>query len=285
MREMRQNFSAPSNDFANFGRAKLLRYVLASLITGLGTAFIGPFGTYDILYAGPRYLFWITTVSLGWAQMLLISYAVRGFVARGKLHGWPTLLIAAALGTIPILFEVRFLAVLFLAENATLAPLWLGYINVFILTLMFSLVQWLVVEKWPLFPTISEPTSEVSAQPVANAETDNDIAEQAFRNKGARLSRMPDGLEGDILCLQTEDHYLCVFTEEGKGLVLQRLSDALIELEPFDGMQVHRSWWVAHRAITGSRTVKRQKFLLLSNGLEVPVSRTYLASVKAAGWI
>jgi len=59
-----------------------------------------------------------------------------------------------------------------------------------------------------------------------------------------------------------------------------RLSDALGELGDAAGMQVHRGWRVAHG---GSATLRRDggwTMVVLRNGLEVPVSRTYLAPVR-----
>ena len=274
MREQHTPGADPVADFRHFGRAKLLRYALAALVTGLGAAVVGPFGSYESMYTGPRFIFWISATSLGWAQMLLISYATRGFI-----------------GSRPILFEVRFLARWLTDGAAEFPPLWQGYLNVYAITLIFSMVQWLVVERWSLFPGrdlfAAGPTGGAEPPPDARAATASSVGDAAPADDPAalRLRRMPDGVDGEILCLQMEDHYLCVHTATGRGLVLQRLADAVEELAQADGMQVHRSWWVARHAVSGHETVKRQKFLLLSNGLRVPVSRSYLAAVREAGWI
>jgi DNA-binding LytR/AlgR family response regulator len=47
-------------------------------------------------------------------------------------------------------------------------------------------------------------------------------------------------------------------------------------------MRVHRSWWVARDAVTGTLRRGRGLALLLSNGIEVPVSRSYADAVKSA---
>ena len=67
--------------------------------------------------------------------------------------------------------------------------------------------------------------------------------------------------------------------------MLHRLIDAVRELSEDDGMQVHRSWWVASKAVERVETENRQRFLILSNGLRVPVSRNHLPAVRKAGWI
>jgi DNA-binding LytR/AlgR family response regulator len=85
------------------------------------------------------------------------------------------------------------------------------------------------------------------------------------------------------LALASEDHYLRVYTARGDTLVHHRF-DALAELGDA-GVRVHRSWWVARAAVTGSEREGERIVLLLSNGLRVPVSRTYLIPAREAGLI
>ena len=280
MRERHTQNVNETNDFQNFGRAKLLRYALTAIITGGAAAIIGPFGTYQNLDLGSRIVFWMSIVAIGWAQMLFIVYAARGFIGPGRLAGWPTMLIATLIGTVPILFEGRFLITYLSGEEAQPVPLWLAYINVFVLTFLFSLVQWMVVERWPLFPNRAQNLTAPNITTPASEETTT-----AATPAPIRLRRMPDGLSGNILCLQMEDHYLRVYTNEGNGLVLQRLSDAVEELAEANGTQVHRSWWVARSAVEKTVTDNRQKFLILSNEVRVPVSRSFLPKLKEAGWL
>jgi len=82
-----------------------------------------------------------------------------------------------------------------------------------------------------------------------------------------------------------EDHYLRIHTALGSDLVLMRLRDALTELAPGRGRQVHRSWWVAEGAIASVERPAGRIVLVLRNGLRVPVSKTYRDQVKEAGWL
>ncbi|GAB5390355.1 MAG: hypothetical protein Alpg2KO_33230 [Alphaproteobacteria bacterium] len=287
MRERHTTNVNETNDFRVFDRNRLLRYALAAATTGLAAAIIGPFGTYETMQAGPRYAFWLLTVATGWAQMLFIAYALRGFIDHGPLAGWPAMLIASALGAFPILFVVRFFSVYLTDGQIQLAALWFAYLQVFVITFLFSLVQWLLVEKWPLFPGQGPTSPDIQPEPRHAAEPDPNSVYVEGREGDAsiRLRRMPDGLEGSILCLQIEDHYLRVYTAAGSDLVLHRLSDAVNELAQSDGMQVHRSWWVARSALVSVETENRQKILVLSNDVRVPVSRSYLPAVREAGWL
>ena len=63
-----------------------------------------------------------------------------------------------------------------------------------------------------------------------------------------------------------------------------RLKDAMVLLRDYDGMQTHRSWWVAHDAVVKIVKDGRKTQLILSNDLTVPVSRSFLVKVSAAGF-
>ena len=65
--------------------------------------------------------------------------------------------------------------------------------------------------------------------------------------------------------------------------ILLRLADAIREAAPTDGLQVHRSHWVARGHIAALRREKGRIILTLSNGRDIPVSRTYEQAVAQAG--
>nr|QQZ51292.1 LytTR family transcriptional regulator DNA-binding domain-containing protein [Phenylobacterium glaciei] len=69
-----------------------------------------------------------------------------------------------------------------------------------------------------------------------------------------------------------EDHYVRVHTAVRSELILMRLSDAVARTGR-EGLQVHRSWWVARDAVTEVIRDGRNLRLKLLNGLEVPVAR------------
>ena len=99
------------------------------------------------------------------------------------------------------------------------------------------------------------------------------------------LKRIPNGIAGDLLSLRTEDHYLRIHTTTGSDLILFRLKDALAELDGANGMQVHRSYWVARDAIEALEGKGRKTVLILKDGLRVPVSESFLPAVREAGWL
>ena len=85
--------------------------------------------------------------------------------------------------------------------------------------------------------------------------------------------------------LRMKDHYVEAHTELGHALILMRFRDALRNVQNMDGMQVHRSHWVARRAVAGVRQTQGRTELRLRGGERVPVSRSYIPALRAAGWL
>jgi hypothetical protein len=95
------------------------------------------------------------------------------------------------------------------------------------------------------------------------------------------LSALAPPLNGDILWVEAQEHYVQLTTQHEKRLVLARFSDIIRELSLADGMQVHRSHWVAKSAITQEQMSGQNMSLVLSSGDTVPVSRSFRAQIKA----
>ena len=99
------------------------------------------------------------------------------------------------------------------------------------------------------------------------------------------MRRLPLRLRGaELYAVEAEDHYLRVHTDRGSDLLLMRLADALDELGPIEGARTHRSWWVARAAVTTARRGDGRATLVLKDGAEAPVSRSYAPALREAGW-
>jgi hypothetical protein len=99
------------------------------------------------------------------------------------------------------------------------------------------------------------------------------------------IERLAPELRGTPIRLSGQDHYVSVVTDRGEASVLIRLSDAIAELDGVDGMQVHRSHWVAAQAVEGYEAQGDRRFLLLTDGSKVPVSRKMLSEVERRGLV
>ncbi len=97
------------------------------------------------------------------------------------------------------------------------------------------------------------------------------------------LQRLPVDKRGDLVALSVEDHYVRIRTIRGEEIVLLRLSDAMNEVAPQSGLQVHRSHWVASAAITAARREGDRAVLSMTHGPDIPVSRRYVPALKEAG--
>lgn len=103
--------------------------------------------------------------------------------------------------------------------------------------------------------------------------------------RGFRLRLSAKRRSARLIAIEAEDHYDRVHTDSGSELVAMRFADALGELARAHGFRVHRSWWVVGDAIEGVRWTRGGGGeARLAAGLVAPVSRSYAASLKSAGW-
>lgn len=242
-----------------------------AIAAGIGVflGVIGPFGSY---LSGPmekRIAFWVGALVIGFTTFsLMVRWSIR-LGRRLDLPDWLALGGSVALVSAPASLAISLFSVWFWQDRFTMNQpwgKWYGETLVLAEPLAFGLYFW---SNRNLLATSPAPTSP----PVAST-------------KGADFrERLPARLGRDLLCLQMEDHYVRAHTPLGSDLILMALKDALDELEGVDGLQVHRSWWVARRAVSGSGLDGRNTVLHLSNGLIAPVSRASVAKLRAAGWL
>lgn len=94
------------------------------------------------------------------------------------------------------------------------------------------------------------------------------------------VRRLPETLQGELVFLQAEDHYVRVGTTIGQALVHSRFADAIAAASPVEGVQIHRSFWVASQAVVELRKANGAYAVLLADGSVLPVSRTHLTAIR-----
>ena len=253
----------------------LVMQLATALALGLFFAALGPFGTYADLTVGMRYAYWVGLVLVGYLDILVAAHAIAAFAPRLATTwslAWITL--ASALPTSLAVAWVESLVRLSHPVPLSVFPRVYGSVAVVQLAMLLFLTRFK-----PPAETLLLRRRRQEAPPAPEA-----IPEIPAASANSFAKRIPAHLGSDLLALGAEDHYLRVLTPLGSDLILMRLSDALGELGPEAGLQVHRSWWVAKDAVRELRRDGARTVLVLCNGLEVPVSRTYLAAVRAAGW-
>lgn len=119
----------------------------------------------------------------------------------------------------------------------------------------------------------STPEEPASPAPVASEEA-------AIERPGLILACQPP-LRGDLLTAEAQEHYVRLKATEQGGLALYRFGDAVRDLSRYRGMQIHRSYWVADRAVAAIIGRRGSMKLELQDGEVVPVSRRHEVEVEA----
>lgn len=244
LRELRRALSTP-----------LLWAALAGISLVLGLT--GPFGTYDGLALPGRIAYWalvatttyftaVTVLLLG--ERLLFADRPTPFVHAllGALAGPPVALVVLA---------INWLILPDPGEAPGIVPLLL-YVTAITVVTSYLISAFSHHFHRPAAPEVIRP---------------------------ALLDRLPHRLRGRILFLSMQDHYVEIHTDKGSHLVLMRLADAIAETKGIDGLQIHRSHWVARDAVTAATRRNGRPVLQIGERAELPVSRSYLATVREAG--
>ena len=110
-------------------------------------------------------------------------------------------------------------------------------------------------------------SDQPAATPVADPET-------------VLMPLLDSPLQGSLIRLEAQEHYVIVVTDREQRMVLGRFSDYTAMLSSTLGLQVHRSHWVALRAVAEVFEENRNMKLRLTNGDVVPVSRRHRTEVS-----
>ena len=227
-------------------------------MASLAVAISGPFGSYANLTFAERLLYWPPLLALA----VVVSSVIRAFV-HGTLGLAGTIssslltagLIASIL-TIPLFFGIRLLFDPIFGGVA-------GLLDIFLVVFSVSL------GVCALRISLATEPEKVPEQPVQAAEPPR------------LLRRIEPQMQGRIWAMTVRDHYVDVQTDRGKVSLLMRFSDAMDEVHPVQGAQVHRSHWVAWEGV-GSVCREGGKMILhLKNGSQIPVSRNHRGKVDA----
>ncbi|MGH6613862.1 LytTR family DNA-binding domain-containing protein [Sphingomonas sp.] len=245
--------------------------LVISTLLGVTLGAIGPFGSYLNGALPVRIAYWVACLWIGWLVFGLGVPLLSGWAQRRALPAWlwapPVIAILAILPAI----ASRMLALRLWPMVARVGWFeWYGQcLLLSVLLTIGMLLRARAVKRPAAFSTNPETGPDPTSGPASADLRD----------------RLPAYLGRDIKCLQMEDHYVRVHTPHGSALVLMSLSQAMAGLTDIEGVQTHRSWWVAQSAITGVVEDGRKLRLRLTGGLEAPVSRARVGLLREAGWL
>ena len=233
-----------------------------TLALGLGFAWFGVYETHEIPMLW-RIVYWTVLMAVGAASSVIITPLV--------FNKWlPRAHVAIQITVVAAIISVPITAGLIVLESVdgTLLPVewWLTqYGYVIILSALLTTGAW-AIERLAQKPLAPPPALPGAGPP-------------------AFIERLPIRLRtAELYAIESEDHYLRVHTSAGQELILLRLADAVRELAGVEGLQTHRSWWVAKQGLADVVKGDGKLVLKLKSGAEAPVSRTYAKAVKDAGW-
>jgi DNA-binding LytR/AlgR family response regulator len=231
-----------------------------STVVGLTLGALGPFGSYLNGSLPVRVAYWLACLWAGWLAFgVSLPILMRWAQTRG-ISAW--------------LWVPPAVAVLALVPA--------------VLSRMLALRMWPVVGKVNAIEWYSQCLAISAIATVGILWTTRQRATPARGPNPLSADprdRLPPRLGRSVLCLQVEDHYVRVHTTLGSTLLLMSLSQAMAGLKDVEGVQTHRSWWVARAAITGVVEDGRNLRLRLTGGLEAPVSRPRVGVLREEGWL
>lgn len=235
---------------AVFGRWRWIGFLsLLALFVG----FIAPFGTHEAWNAATRHLYWALIVFATAATGHATTTTLDHLIAKTR---WPKLV------RIPFVASLTALSVC-----ATLLLIWcaIGFpvSAEAALDLLFDCL--VVVCSVMAFSSLLSPAQTKSPEDT----------------KASRLiTRLPGGKRGRLIRVSAQDHYVQVVTDEGSTLLSMRFCDAMAETAPEPGAQIHRSHWVAERAILDRVRRGHGTGFKLKDGSFVPIGRSFKAALR-----
>nr|WP_304655951.1 LytTR family DNA-binding domain-containing protein [Neorhizobium galegae] len=231
----------------------------------------GPYGTLERMTLGIRLGYWLVVHAVTWAIAISLSITAEILLREHLNHTLARMMIGSLVAALPIGFALGAIDFAFFGRWAEMetgfhrALLALPLCALFCL-LTYTAMHRQIAEISAPAPPAPPPAAVPAAWPVSEPEI---------------LARLKPQNRGAILRLSVEDHYTDVVTTRGHELVLLRFADALKELGPTPGLQVHRSHWVADAHVETLKRDGSRLVLIMKDGAEIPVSRTYADAVRA----
>ncbi len=230
----------------------------------------GPFGTLERMAIVPRFGFWLLTHGVTWTIAILCIVLSDILLSRRVDSLFVRIILGGLAACAPIGCAVSLIRVSVFGGSLSVANVAGNIADALPLTLVFCVLTWMTMGR------------EMTAATVQADQPGDGPGEPGQPTQPALLDRLKPETRGTILRLSAEDHYTLVETSRGRALVLVRFADALRELAGADGLQVHRSHWVARTHVAGLKRENGKMLVVLNDGSLLPVSRTHAGPVRDA---
>lgn len=251
----------------------------AAICVGLGVIFAW-LGVYETgaVPLPERIVYWTILMAVGFGASSLVNPLI---FERWMAGSHPALQIAVVACLISVPITAGLIVIEYTSDGTLAQPSWwwvqFGY--VLVVSALLTASAW-------AFDRLSKQSGPLPVVPPPGSVTEAQVEALAVTTPPVFADRLPAKFRAALIhAVSAEDHYLRVHTSAGETMILMRLADAIRELAALEGMQTHRSWWVAKQGLTEAASGDGKLTLKLKSGAEAPVSRTYQKAVKDAGWL
>ncbi|GHC30410.1 hypothetical protein GCM10007291_33800 [Gemmobacter nanjingensis] len=245
----------------------LVAWVVLTLTVGIS----GPFGSYVALDLPARLLFWGVISAMGIGVGAAIRAFVHAVIGLSDLQRGAFLV--ALLSSVIMTLPLHALADRMFDPDKATAPD-LPDIALFIFATSLGIGA---------FRHARESRPDDVASPLVPILPDLPASETETVPPPRVVQRLDPELHGRLVALTVRDHYVDVFTVRGKGSLLMRFADAMAETGEEEGVQIHRSHWVALWAIKGVEREGGRIWVRMCPELRLPVSRTHRVKLEERG--
>ncbi|CDN54802.1 Sensory transduction protein LytT, putative [Neorhizobium galegae bv. officinalis bv. officinalis str. HAMBI 1141] len=227
----------------------------------------GPYGTLERMTLGVRLGYWLIVHAVTWTIAICLSIIAEILLRNRVNHALARMMIGSLVAALPIGFALGAIDFAFFGHWTGMSDGLHRALFALPLCALFCLLTYTAMHRQ--IAEASAPPTLVPA-PAASSASEPEI-----------LARLKPQNRGALLRLSVEDHYTDVVTSRGHELILLRFADALKELGVTPGLQVHRSHWVADAHVETLKRDGGKLVLIMKDGTEIPVSRTYMDAVRS----
>lgn len=214
---------------------------------------------------------WLVVSLLLVAQLTVAKYLLEKILPSGQLHSALTLSLSLAITILLMTVEVGWL------KYTPLLPKQPDPFFKFLLFLMppLSAISSLILLAQHLSKQIRKLQSIELKAAERTEKTEKEVTEAIDVND---ISSIVQHLT--VKHVKAEDHYLAVNSLERNLMIRARMKDAINCLQSVDGIQVHRSHWVAKDYIKRLYREGRDFKLLMHDESVVPVARSRVKELR-----
>ncbi len=249
--------------------------IAVMLAIGVVLAALGPFGSFTLGSFADRLFYWIPAALLGYTIVRPTTLVALLIARRLTLPVVPSAVVGILVAAVPGTYAIAYLGGYRPGAEPSFQELFQLYLQVALIGILVMLV-FLLIERRAVSPAVAERFDIPASAPPLLTEPE---AGAPF------LRRLPALWRDQLVALEMEDHYVRAHGPGTSVLILLRMRDAEGELAGYDGLRVHRSWWVARSAVRQVLRTGRNVRLRLDGGIEAPVARDRIVALEDAGWL